>query len=822
MQKSTKQRRNMITPSSAFNFLLCLFINFSALHAQTRILEAKVVDSQSQAGIPYVNIGFPNQFIGTSSNEKGDFVIKIPPERLSDTLTFSCIGYTTYRIPLTSIDSKTFKIVQMKPSDINLSEIVVKSLDAKKIVKTAMGQRDKNYNKQAVKLQAFVREIFKEKDTERYFYQSEGILEVYKSAIQNTDDQVRLVKGRKKKLEMAFEHDGKKHLLPIIVNGPTAAIGLDIVKNPQSFLLHSSQFNFMHIGYENINDRMHYIIYFSPKDSSKRALRPQDADFVKGKIYIDTATYGIVRAEFDLSVRGLRVSNMDFDNNKLSIALISRQYVVNYMSYQDRLYLKSINVENSYNYRGNIAALTHKIEYLVTRIDLDQVKRFPISEQINDSESLGENIAQFDDSFWEDFNFIKSSEPTITQEQKNISFEKRMEQKSQEILNQQYQNTMRTHFFEGSFAEAKELAAKENKLLFVDVYTDWCKPCKTMNQEAFSDTEIAELMNGFFINYKADAEKNGRSIATNYSVSAYPTVLILNPKGELMTSFKGYSGTTGFKLQLESVVNQRQSGNVFILMREFFYKKQWNFDFLLSYTRLRKKIGLSNDGIINTVVEELPTDTLLQIGYMQFIFQHFNGIEGRTFNFILEHKKESIFENKLKILIATNINLAIKTKNKNLLDKVLAANTRIINDPSVSEENNLMWTLKFHEKVSKDKIYHEAAIRMMNSYYLPRLDTAKRQNNNMTLSDYMTKIAQLSLHYVSHIKDKKYLEEMAALLHQACQTHECSILLSTYSQLLYRLKETEKAKELMKKAINLSTDSKNLIEILDKMNDNRF
>ncbi|MBL7818678.1 MAG: carboxypeptidase-like regulatory domain-containing protein [Saprospiraceae bacterium] len=821
----------MITKPLVFNLILCSLLGFSALHSQTLILEAKVIDSQTQMGIPYVNIGFPSYSIGTASNEKGDFIIKIPKERQLDTLTFSCIGYGTYRMALRGIDPKVFKTVQMKPADINLSEVVIKSLDAQKIIKTAMQQRDRNYNTQPVQLQAFVREILKEKDTERYFYNSEGIVEVYKSSVKKTDDQVRLVKGRKKKLEMAFEHSGKKYFLPTIVNGPTAAVTLDIVKNPQSFLLHSEQFHFIHTGYESINDRLHYIIYFTPRDSSKRALYPQDADFVKGKIYIDTANYAIVRAEFDLSIRGIRASNVDFYNNRLDIELVKRHYVVNYMEYQNRLYFKSVNVENTYKYRDSLIGLTNKIECLVTRIDFDHVNRFPLKEQINESESLGENIAQFDDSFWEDFNFIKSSDtegvkeatdPMATQEQKEKIFEKQTEKKVKEILSQQTQNSVRTRFFEGSFAEAKELAAKENKLIFIDVYTDWCKPCKQMDMEAFNNPEIAELMNAFFVNYKADAEKSGRNIATNYSVEAYPTTLVVDSKGVLIRSFRGYNGVLGFKSQLESVVLNRPLGNAFLPMRDHFYKKQWDLDFLLGYAQVRKKIGLSNDDIFNTIVKELPSDTLLKIGYEQFLFQYFNGIEGQAFNFILEHKNESIFETKLKLLIATNINLAIKTKDKSLLEKILAANTRIINDPSVSEESNLMWTLKYHEKVSKDKTYHESANQMMNNYYLPKLDAAKSQNNNIALTDYMTKIEQLGLHYVVHIKDKKYLEQMANLIHQACQTHECGPLLSTYSQLLYRMKETDKAKELMQKAINLSNNDKNLVEILNKMNANNF
>ena len=55
--------------------LLCL--HFLTLNAQILTFQGQVVDATTQTGIPYVNIGFPKQSIGTSSNEMGAFVIKI-------------------------------------------------------------------------------------------------------------------------------------------------------------------------------------------------------------------------------------------------------------------------------------------------------------------------------------------------------------------------------------------------------------------------------------------------------------------------------------------------------------------------------------------------------------------------------------------------------------------------------------------------------------------------------------------------------------------------------------------------------------------------
>ena len=58
-----------------------------------------------------------------------------------------------------------------------------------------------------------------------------------------------------------------------------------------------------------------------------------------------------------------------------------------------------------------------------------------------------------------------------------------------------------------SLTSAIEQAKKEDKLVFVDVITDWCLPCKLMDEDVFSDKGLADFFNDKFINLKIDAEK---------------------------------------------------------------------------------------------------------------------------------------------------------------------------------------------------------------------------------------------------------------------------------------------------------------------------
>jgi thiol-disulfide isomerase/thioredoxin len=86
-----------------------------------------------------------------------------------------------------------------------------------------------------------------------------------------------------------------------------------------------------------------------------------------------------------------------------------------------------------------------------------------------------------------------------------------------------------------TWKETTEAAAKTGKLIFVDCYTDWCGPCKWMDQNAFKDVKVAEFYNKNFINAKIDMEKGeGVELRKKYSVQSFPTFLFINGNGEVV------------------------------------------------------------------------------------------------------------------------------------------------------------------------------------------------------------------------------------------------------------------------------------------------
>lgn len=80
-----------------------------------------------------------------------------------------------------------------------------------------------------------------------------------------------------------------------------------------------------------------------------------------------------------------------------------------------------------------------------------------------------------------------------------------------------------------------KMAKKENKPIFVDAYTTWCGPCKVMDQEVFTNKNVADYFNENFISVKMDMEKGeGNQLKLDWNVKAFPTLLYFDSDGNIV------------------------------------------------------------------------------------------------------------------------------------------------------------------------------------------------------------------------------------------------------------------------------------------------
>jgi thiol-disulfide isomerase/thioredoxin len=86
-----------------------------------------------------------------------------------------------------------------------------------------------------------------------------------------------------------------------------------------------------------------------------------------------------------------------------------------------------------------------------------------------------------------------------------------------------------------SFAEIRQKAKDEGKLIFIDFYASWCSPCQFMDESTFNDDNLALYMNRNWVSYKVDVEDfEGYNLKQQFGVKMLPTLLVLNAQGTVL------------------------------------------------------------------------------------------------------------------------------------------------------------------------------------------------------------------------------------------------------------------------------------------------
>lgn len=115
-----------------------------------------------------------------------------------------------------------------------------------------------------------------------------------------------------------------------------------------------------------------------------------------------------------------------------------------------------------------------------------------------------------------------------------------------------------------SFDQALKMQKSKPKKIFVDVYTDWCGPCKMLDKQTFHNPDVVKYINEHYYAVKFNGEgteqinyqgktygnpkyvegKSGRNSVHEFTqalgVNAYPTMLFFDEKGELIQPLKGF------------------------------------------------------------------------------------------------------------------------------------------------------------------------------------------------------------------------------------------------------------------------------------------
>ncbi len=149
-----------------------------------------------------------------------------------------------------------------------------------------------------------------------------------------------------------------------------------------------------------------------------------------------------------------------------------------------------------------------------------------------------------------------------------------------------------------TFEEAIEQAKKQDKLIFIDFYTQWCGPCKELAKGPFLDASVGAFYNEHFINLKLDAEREGKQTAQRYEVNRYPTLLYINQEGRIIYNGRFSKTEKALIQEGEVAIHLASSDDNLIDLQAQFKKRQDDEQFLKSYYQKMIQYNMSpNDGI---------------------------------------------------------------------------------------------------------------------------------------------------------------------------------------------------------------------------------
>ena len=277
---------------------------FQAQDPQTpvpfRTLYGKVTDSRSGDPIPYASVQLEGGTLSNVSNAEGFFSLKVPEDLPDDTrLSLSHLGYLNAGCTVGAFRNKTADRplqIMMTPVSIQLDPSIIRDIDPLELLKTSYRHVKDNYPQQHEYLVAFYREMIR-KGSAKYLVLNEAVVDIDKApyGFSFAGDRAAIYKGRGSK-----NFTSADTLFVQFQGGIAGTLAGDIVKDPfvGVYLEQVPEYYDLSIeGSTTLDDRECLILRFSEMEREEPAI-------FDGRLYIDSETYAIVRAEYWMNVKG--------------------------------------------------------------------------------------------------------------------------------------------------------------------------------------------------------------------------------------------------------------------------------------------------------------------------------------------------------------------------------------------------------------------------------------------------------------------------------------------------------------------------------------
>ena len=393
--------------------LMGLALLFSHLQAQNGdnfyTIGGVVKDARTKRKIEYVTVSAVGTYVGTITNEDGEFTLKLSDSLSVTEIEFSCLGYYNTRVPISRQNSINQEFL-LQPQSIPLQEVEVLSWkNARDLMEIAIEKIEQNYSQIPNLLTGFYRETAQK--SRRYITVSEAVVQIYKDSYdrQSTDrDKVQILKGR-----TLVSPKVSDTLAVKLLGGPNLSIFVDIVKNPELLLDKEilPLYTYRLDESVTINDRIQYVVRFAPQ-------MVVNSPLYSGTFYIDKETLAFTRAEFSIDMRDKdKVTNIILYRKPTGLRFSPDEvsYVVSYKYQDGKTYLNYLRNQIRFkcDWRRRLFATNYTVvsELVVTDNQKESPMRISNRDAFSNRRSLSdEAMSYYDSNFWGAYNIIEPTE----------------------------------------------------------------------------------------------------------------------------------------------------------------------------------------------------------------------------------------------------------------------------------------------------------------------------------------------------------------------------------------------------------------------------
>ena len=346
--------------------------------------------------------------------------------------------------------------------------------------------------------------------------------------------------------------------------------------------------------------------------------------------------------------------------------------------------------------------------------------------------------------------------------------------------------------------EIMQMASSADKIIFMDAYTTWCGPCKWIAANMFTNDTIADFYNSNFICAKFDMEKGeGLSIAAQYQVKAYPTLLFINSNGELVHKRVGAPQKVSDYIEMGTIALTPGQGLTDILKR--YDNGERSALFMLSYLDRMQGAYIPITEQVNQYFASLPEQDRFEPLNWQILYKYVTEMNSPAFAFL--QKNQASFEKRYspdsvnqKIFNVYLQSLAAMVRTRNFSEANFSKAKQTILASGYKDAGKVIFTADIYVSQMKGdlKQFTDLAMKELDKYY--------RNDPGF--------LYQVAGTFLQVAEDPKQLEKATEWAQRASELKPSPDYLDTWAELLYKTGKKEEAVKAAETALELAKKEK--------------